>query len=189
MNKNLSFGWTILEWSIIQKDPLQSPFGPFRNRKQGIVSVPYQYRPNADHLPLAQNRPIPHCVGNVRAYSGIRDIFRIQHGLHTVPFSIYRAQCHDPSVFTQYELNDRCEKEYQSIIKRNTFFACTLDSERIPLNKLKQRHKWLDVTPYADSGRSYAERPFPSRAHLPSSGFICISQCVFYTLFPIPIFF
>lgn len=56
------------------------------------------------------------------------------------------------------------KKEYQSIIKRNTFFACTLDSERIPLNKLKQRHKWLDVTPYADSGRSYAKRPFPSRA-------------------------
>ena len=32
-----------------------------------------------------------------------------------------------------------------------------------------------------DTSRSYAERPFPSRAHLPSSGFICISQCILYS--------
>lgn len=54
MNKNLSFDWTILGMVYHSKgNPRQSPFGPFRNRKQGIVSLTYQYRPNADHLPLA----------------------------------------------------------------------------------------------------------------------------------------
>ena len=95
MNKNLSFDWTILGMVYHSKgNPRQSPFGPFRNRKQGIVSVPYQYRPNADHLPLAQNRPIPH-GGEMYGHTVASEtFFRIQHGLHTVPFSIYRAQVH-----------------------------------------------------------------------------------------------
>ena len=95
MNKNLSFDWTILGMVYHSKgNPRQSPFGPFRNRKQGIVSLTYQYRPNADHLPLAQNRPIPHCGEMYGHTVASETFFRIQHGLHTVPFSIYRAQVH-----------------------------------------------------------------------------------------------
>ena len=80
MNKNLSFGWTILEMVYHSKGIRSSPHSApsATNRKQGIVSVPYQYRPNADHLPLAQNRPIPHCREMYGHTVASETFFRIQ---------------------------------------------------------------------------------------------------------------
>ena len=62
----------------------------------------FPFRTNTDPMPTIYRL---HKTDQFRTVAS-ETFFRIQHGLHTVPFSIYRAQCHDPSVFTQYELND-----------------------------------------------------------------------------------
>ena len=70
----------------------------------------FPFRTNTDPMPTIYRLHKTDQFRTVGKCTGIQwhpeTFFRIQHGLHTVPFSIYRAQCHDPSVFTQYELND-----------------------------------------------------------------------------------
>lgn len=109
MNKNLSFDWTILGMVYHSKgNPRQSPFGPFRNRKQGIVSVPF--RTNTDPMPTIyrlhktdQFRTVGKCTGiqwHPRHFSA-SNMGSIQClSAYTAHRSMY------PSVFTQYELND-----------------------------------------------------------------------------------
>ena len=69
----------------------------------------FPFRTNIDPMPTIYRLHKTDQFRTVEMYGhtvASETFFRIQHGLHTVPFSIYRAQCHDPSVFTQYELND-----------------------------------------------------------------------------------